>query len=169
MLRCTGRIWKKDNPSRKDEIDFSIKIPDAQMIDRKITFKYSVMPYLGSLFEKEIMEGLTGFSHNFNVLSLEDEKGKGILPPEKSFIKVEGEGILFSTIKETETGDGIIVRLWNAKEKPSNMRLEIGWVCKQAYLVNLDEEKIIRKLRIRSGAVEIPVGAKKIISIKLCK
>ena len=61
------------------------------------------------------------------------------LSPICSFFKLEGTGLLYSTMKMAEEGDGVIFRLWNYSRIMQNGKLNVFKPLLSVQLVRLDE------------------------------
>ena len=92
-------------------------------------------------------------------------KGAG-LPEENSFFSLDREGVIISTIKKAEDGQGVIVRMYNLTEEEQKVSLKHGFPFRQAIVTNLIEEEI-REIPLVNYQVEIPLKHHAIETIKL--
>ena len=77
------------------------------------TFRYSVVPHRGSWEDAKLWQA--GQSFTSPMLAQFCETGGGTLPPEFSFISIEPATVLISTIKRSESGEGVIVRFYHGE------------------------------------------------------
>ena len=78
-------------------------------------------------------------------------KGKGNLPKSKSLLFVDNENIHISTIKPSENGEGIIIRLFNPTDEIQNVTLSFGVEINGLYRSSMNEsvfEKIENELTV---------------------
>ena len=105
--------------------------------------------------------------------SIVESPQKGTLPPTASFMSIENPNLITSTLKISEDKNAYILRLFNPS--PTEINSEIHFINKinKAILTNLKEDEILdkdtqNKLElINSNNINVTVGAKKIINIKL--
>jgi hypothetical protein len=76
------------------------------------TFRYGFMPYLGTTAAAGIWQAAERFNHAVRVAQIGPTEG-GTLPLTHSFLEVENPALHVSAIKQSENGNGWIVRLFN--------------------------------------------------------
>nr|HPR18494.1 glycosyl hydrolase-related protein [Candidatus Cloacimonadota bacterium] len=94
---------------------------DKEADQHKHTFIYAYYPHEGSLIESVVLKE----AHLLNspliirpIAELPSEK-------QKSFFRVEGDGVKIETVKPAEDGNGIILRLYETDGKSCSIRLEM--------------------------------------------
>lgn len=89
---------------------------------------------------------------------------KGILPLSGSLLTVEGARV--SCVKVAESGDGIVVRLYNTEDEERKVRIGACAEIKRACLCDGDEKEI-RPLTVEEGSAFVPMGKRAMTAIKL--
>lgn len=151
-IPCDNRLWM-EYPG--DESSQSL---------REFSYRYALMPHKGLWDEAGLYHEALAFNAPMHICQL--GKQAGILPKEKSFIEIDGEDVVLSSIKKAEEKDSIIIRLYNPGEKNVNAFLKIGFEFKKAYLVNLNEERL-EELSADNGTIAIKAGHGKILTVEL--
>ena len=78
-------------------------------------------------------------------------------PREKSYVKVEGDGIVLQSMMPARFTSGRIIRLRNMTDKDANATLTIAAIpCTKAYLCNLAEDKL-ETIPIHNGQITVPL------------
>lgn len=140
--------------------------PEAQMLGRKLVFKYSIIPHPGQWNESRVQLEAHNFAAGLRAFPVLYSNGlQGNLPSELSFISVDGENIMLSSVKSCEDGEGLVVRLWNSSEKPSRATLSLFRKHVRAFVSNIKEERI--EELPTSDVLELAVEPKRIVTIRL--
>jgi len=79
------------------------------------TFKYGFMPYAGSVESAGIWQAAERFNHDVRVAQIGPSDG-GTQPLARSFLEVESPSLHVSAVKQSEDGNGWVVRLFNPTE-----------------------------------------------------
>lgn len=129
----------------------------------ELSYRYAFMPH-SKLWEKA---GLYNEALAFNTPMHVCQFGKqeGIFPLEKSFIEINGDNLILSAIKKAENRESIIVRMYNSTDKDIIGTVKVGFEYKEAFLLNLNEERI--QSIDSHGTISIDAGKGKIISLEL--
>ena len=92
-------------------------------------------------------------------------KQDGIFGTEKSFLQIEGENLILSSVTKTET-DAISVRLYNPTDHEIAGKLTFGFDVTTARSVRLDG-KTRETLDVCGNAVPVTVGKGKIFTLEV--
>ncbi|MDY7042172.1 MAG: glycoside hydrolase family 38 C-terminal domain-containing protein, partial [Chloroflexota bacterium] len=162
LLRCVEWLSRDDLVTRPHHAGPGLSTPGAQCPGRHV-FEYALLPHAG--------EWRTCFqeAHAFNaplraaLTSVHD----GPLRPASSFVTVEPNTVVISTVKAAEAGDGLIVRVYNVGEEAVEGRLRLWRPFKRATLVNLNEEEL-EDLEVpgESEEIKLAMRGKQIVSVK---
>ncbi len=110
--------------------------PDAdQEVHR---FAYSLMPHAEGWREA----GTTEMAYQFNIpvtVCPGAGGGGGALP---TFAKVDAPNILIETVKQTQDGNGVVIRLYECHGRRTNAALALGFKPNSAMVCNILEEKL---------------------------
>ncbi len=155
------------------------------------TFKYGFMPYAGTVESAGIWQTAERFNHSVRVAQIGPSDG-GKLPLAHSFLEVENEALHVSALKQSESGEGWIVRLFNptdgalsgkvrlnggmappAAQSPVERQAvnfalpaDTGRAWSKARLVDLEESETEVLPLDADGAVALEVTKKKIVTIE---
>lgn len=166
LLRGVGWLARPDLQTRIGDVGPHIFTPEAQCLGPH-TFEYAIYPHGSDLhlanphFEAD--------RHTLKYRAVQTNAHAGRLNDEYSFLSwvaEEPEGALkLSTLKQSEDGEGIIIRFYNALEEQASANLKIGDHLEKAWRTNLNEE-IENELSVQDGAVHLVAKGKEIVTIK---
>ena len=89
----------------------------------------------------------------------------GTLPASGSFVKVEPETFVVSAVKQSEAGDGWLVRGYNITSDAITVTIKPWKAFKKVEQVNLAEEKQTSLKPDKIGCISIPVRGHEIVSV----
>lgn len=127
-------------------------------------WKYAIMPHAGNWNEGNVYREVERF--NLPIEMSQSGKGGGNLPKELSFISIEPKEIALSSLKRSEKGETLILRLFNPTEKEIEGKLKTFKEIKEAWLTNMNEERR-EKLEVNGDLVSIKFSKKKIITLEI--
>lgn len=155
------------------------------------TFKYGFMPYSGTAETAKVWQAAERFNHAVRVAQIGPSAG-GKLPLAHSFLEVENDALHVSAVKQSENGEGWVVRLFNptagtlrskislnggkvppdalspVERQAANFALPAGsgktW--HKARLVEIDELETEALALDGDGAVSLEITKKKIVTIE---
>lgn len=137
----------------------SSKSPDPKADMGKHHFGYALYPHAGQWHEGGVVA--EGYTFNYPLLL-----APGSADAPRSLFSVDHSGLVLDTIKQSEDGSDIVIRLYESLggSGVANITTELDF--DSAVYCNLleDEEK---PARIVKGKIQIPFGPYKIISLKL--
>jgi len=143
LLRCVGWLSRDDMHCRLGHAGPEEAVPEAQCPGRH-TFRYSLIPHAGDYrqahalahgFQTDLRAVVTDGRHN---PAIPGETGG--LAARLSFITVSPSTLQVSAVKQPEDGKGLVVRCWNAGEKPVEGTIRLWRPFRRALRVNLAEE-----------------------------
>jgi alpha-mannosidase len=138
--------------------------PDPLADRGKHSIAYALYPHAG-----RVEAGLTvqrGYEFNTPLLVVATDRHKGTLPNRKSFLHVEGAGIVLTTIKHAEDGGAWILQWYESAGKESTARLTLPSVIKTACLSDFLEEDGA-PLSFSGNTVAIPTKPHATVTIKV--
>ncbi len=130
----------------------------------EISFVYSLCPHAGRFDESETTK--LAYYLNYPMTSVKAEGEKSTLPESYSAAALDCENVICETIKQSESGDGTIIRLYESKNTRSRVRLTSDIKFKMAYICDLMENELC-ELEVEDGAVMLDVGCFEIVTVKL--
>ena len=129
------------------------------------TFDYAILPHAGDWRSGGVSREAERF--NLDPVVGAAGPGDGDLPMAKSFLELEGDGLVLSTLKKGEWDDALIVRIFNPTPASVDGRVVLGFECAEAAAVNLLETEVEQSLPIRNNAIDVGVPPKKIVTLRL--
>jgi alpha-mannosidase len=97
---------------------------------------------------------------------LDPSHAGGTLPATKSFLSVDADNVVLSTLKKAEDNEDVILRLYDAERKSVTARVEIPFTAKASFLTNILEESDT-PLHQNGNHIAVPVGHQAIETYRL--
>ena len=115
--------------------------PEAQCLGHH-EFDYALVPHSGDWEAEEALVLREAQAFNTPIRALVTEQHEGQLPSQSTLIEVEPPALVVSAIKQSEAGNGVIVRIYNPLSHTVQATIRPGLACTQAFVANLNEEPI---------------------------
>ena len=138
----------------------SPKSPDPTADMGHHTFRYALLPHVGTLQQAEVVQ--EGYRFNVPLLL----SATNAQPGQVSFFSVSLPSVIVDTVKQAEDSDAILVRLYEAHGTHGTVRLSSALPVKSAARCNLLEEEN-SPLEWADGGVSLKVAPFQIITVKL--
>lgn len=90
------------------------------------SFKYALLPHLGSWKESNILRVANEL--NQPTVSLFQTFHPGPLPQKKSFLSIDNPAVIVTALKEAEDKDGVILRAYEAHNKPADANISLNFL-----------------------------------------
>ena len=183
LLRCVGYLSRDDMLSREHHAGPGLPTPEAQCLGQH-TFEYAIVPHAGNW--RQIYRPAASFRAPVVVRRGTEHEGhwppasereawgdytlpppdlSGDLPGEASFLRLEPDTLLLSAVKQSQTGDRLIIRIFNPGDEPVEAAMRLFWPIEAAYEVNLREERQ-RALDVEDERqVTLTVGRKQVKTV----
>ncbi|MFA4839034.1 MAG: glycoside hydrolase family 38 C-terminal domain-containing protein [Candidatus Neomarinimicrobiota bacterium] len=106
--------------------------------------------------------------HKYPMLSVHHGRysGQGLTKCE-SFLKIEPEMLIMTTLKKAESGNGYVVRFYNPSDEAAEGFLSFKFPVKRAVLLDLNEEPVAEVKVTDPHRIKVQVPQKKIITVLL--
>ena len=124
---------------------------------------YSICPHIGDWTENIYFEAE---DLNLPLETVQAGPHSGTLPKAMSFLEIIGENIQLTAFKKAEDRDTYILRLFNPTTIKIEGQLEIFKNIKNAWLNNMNEERL-KEIECKGNIVELDVASKKIITVEI--
>jgi alpha-mannosidase len=134
--------------------------PDPMADQGKHHFRFACYPHAGDLIQAETVRR----AHEFNQPWI-SVQGSG---EEKSFVSVSSPHLVIDTVKKSEVGNALIVRLYETHGARGKATLKVPTGFKKASLVNLMEEQA-KPVSLSSDVLTFKFRAFEVITVKLEK
>ncbi len=158
LLRCVEWLSRGDLPTRKGHAGPMELTPEAQCLGHH-EFDYALVPHSGDWEAEEALVLREAQAFNTPIRVLVSEQHKGQLPSRSTLIEVEPHSLVVSAIKQSETGNGVIVRIYNPLSHAVEATIQPGFAYSKAFVTNLNEEPTGHPLEVpfhigvRSGGI----------------
>jgi len=153
-IACDNRLWM-EYPA--DESSQSL---------RKFDFQYALMPHTSSWKEANVYEQALKFTAP--MICCEFGRQSGRLGTLESFLEIENKNLIFSALKKGEARDCAVLRIYNPTPEDIESAIWIGFPFEQAYLLNMDEERI-KEIHLKAGKCLIKADHGKILTLEFTK
>ncbi|MCK4688916.1 MAG: hypothetical protein KAT41_01335, partial [Candidatus Marinimicrobia bacterium] len=131
----------------------------------KKRYHLSFYPHLGHWESGQIIN--EAYCHNIELKVFQQRRTTGNLPTQIEFLKILPDDLIFSTLKNEESGEGIVLRLFNPTNYKVNGEIFTYLPIRSVRLLSL-EELVIDSLELDTeNHFTIPVNPKKIITLRL--
>ncbi|RKY77248.1 alpha-mannosidase, partial [candidate division KSB1 bacterium] len=138
--------------------------PDSQMQGWH-EFEYAIYPHRGRWTDSDVFAQAHGF--NLPMRMVQCGQHQGALPKALSFLTIEPKTLVPSGIKLSESGNAIIVRVFNPTSEKVKGTIKFFRSLRSVRLVRLDEQPV-EELKVKNGScVEIEAGPKRIITVEI--
>ncbi len=150
-IPCDNRLWM-EYPG--DESSQSL---------RSFTYRYAFLPHTGKWEEAGLYNEALAFNAPLKVC--EFGRQNGIFDAEKSFLRIEGDNLVLSSVTKAENG-AVCVRLYNPTDHAVEGCIAFGFDITEANSVRLDG-KVKQTLAVANNAVSLSVGRGKIVTVEV--
>lgn len=127
-------------------------------------FRYLVFPHAGAWDQGDVYTEVERLNVPLELAQAGPHKGD--LPQRASFIEVTPVNAVVSAMKQSEDGKSLVLRLFNPTTKSIHATIKTHAKLRSAQLVTL-EETSAKKLTVQAKSVKVPMGPKKIVTVKL--
>jgi mannosylglycerate hydrolase len=140
LLRCVEWLSRADLSTRRGHAGPMEFTPEAQCLGHQ-EFDYALVPHSADWEAEEALVLREAQAFNTPVRALATEQHEGQLPSRATLVEVEPRSLVVSAIKRSETGQGMIVRVYNPLSHAVEANLHPGFACTKAFVTNLHEEQ----------------------------
>lgn len=153
LLRCVGQIgdWGY------------FPTPDGQCLGVH-TMQYSVIPFDRTTRASAFREGFSFNGAPFAACCT--EKHAGTIPASHTYFAVQGDMLSFAALKQSESGEGMILRLYNTDTQAHELTLT-GVASDRHVTENRLDETPLRELPPEGGVRSLTVMPKKIVTLEI--
>jgi len=132
-----------------------------------LEYNYALYPHSGGWEEADVLK--SAYEFKVDIKAIQGVSMEGILPDTGSFISLsKPDNIMVSAIKRAESGEGIVVRLWNTSASLQNLSLKTLLPVKVVKCLRLDET-YISDIPFENGSFSMEIKPHKIETLLLVK
>lgn len=130
-----------------------------------LEYRYALYPHAGDWEKAGVLA--QAYAFKVDIKAIQGVPMAGPLAASGSFITVDpAEKVMLSALKMAESGDGIVLRLWNATAETLDARVSTTLPVSSAGLLHLDETPE-GSVSLEKGVMRIPIGPHKIVTLLL--
>ncbi len=166
LLRAVGWLSRDDLACRPGHAGPERATPGAQCLG-PASADYSLIPFGGAGFGlDDAAQDAYAFTAPLRGVAVAGSSGT--LPAALQAVTLEPAALVLTAIKPPESGDGIIVRLYNSHTERVSGRLAFGWPVREVVPVNLLEEPVGAPYALdEGGSVRLDVPGKRIVTLRV--
>jgi alpha-mannosidase len=154
-----------------------IATPEAQ-IQRELTFSLSVLPHRGTWDQAEVWQQALAFNNPPRPYTTGLEKSHpvftpGTQPARRSFLAVTGWNVVLSSVKKAETGNALVLRLYNPSEEITEAAIQLPFIPAGIHLAGMDESPRAalgaetEPIFDHDGRVQVVLAPKKVVTLSV--
>ena len=138
--------------------------PNPESDQGEHNFVYAIYPHAGNLCVADTVK--EAYDLNLPLIACAGKNGDGTLPESYSLLSCNRDNGIVETVKESEDGNDLIVRMYETKNMRSAVELTFGFAPKSVSICNLMEEDEA-DLPVDSNKVALTVNPFEIITLKI--
>ncbi len=139
LLRCVEWLSRDDLSTRRGHAGPMEHTPEAQCLGHH-EFDYALVPHSGDWEAEEALVLREAHAFNTPIRAVVTEQHAGQLPAQAALLEVEPRELVVSAIKRSNSGEGLIVRIYNPLSRAVEASLRPVVVASKAFVTNLQEE-----------------------------
>ncbi|AQQ69677.1 Mannosylglycerate hydrolase [Limihaloglobus sulfuriphilus] len=138
-------------------------MPDADADKGRHTFKYSILPHAGRVGMETVN---AGYAVNDPVIAVRNDSAAAVSQDISPLFSVDRESVVIETVKRSEDGTALLLRLYNSLAGRGEFRLTAGFDVKECFKSNIMEENL-EKLDVADNAVTLNIKPFEILCLKI--
>ena len=139
-------------------------VPTQDALELKpFTFEYSLQPHEGDWRHAKVYKEAQEYHH---LLMPVEANATGDLPGEYSFLELEPNNLILSTLKKAEGSDEVILRFFETRGEATTAELKVFKPITQAWVTDLLEREE-KELKAGTDTLELQVKPFEIVTLKL--
>lgn len=127
-------------------------------------FTYALLPHAGDFQSAGVID--EAYSLNVPLFTRELSVHEGVLASAHSFLRTDAPNAVIESVKVSEDGEAIIVRLYEAHGARGSTTLSTSLPIRKVVLTDLLEREI-RSLPLKSGGIKVDLTPFEIVTLKL--
>jgi len=158
LLRCVEWLSRDDLSTRRGHAGPMEYTPEAQCLGHQ-EFDYALVPHSGDWEADEALVLREAQAFNISVRAVVTDQHAGQQLSQATLLEVEPRELVVSTIKRSNSGEGLIVRVYNPLSHAVEASLRLGLAASKAFVTNLYEEQQEQLFWSGEGNKEAPSQA----------
>jgi mannosylglycerate hydrolase len=130
-------------------------------------YQYALYPHADDWDGGHVLQ--VAYQHKVDMKAILGVPTKGELPSTGSFFVIEpADKLMISALKQSEDGQGIVLRVWNTSSETLNAKIKTSLPVTKAAKLRLDETRL-EDLPVNNGTVQLEILPYKIESMLLIR
>ena len=130
------------------------------------SFCFSIYPHRGDFREAGTIQ--KAYALNNPLTGVRKENQRGSLPARYSALTVDAPNVIVEAVKKAEDGEGTVIRLYEAFNRRTRVKLTLGSPVKKAFLCNMLEERE-EELPVKGNEIFLELKPFEICTLRLEK
>jgi alpha-mannosidase len=168
LLRAVGWLSRGDLITRNGHAGPMLATPGGQGLGEQ-TARYALLPHAGD-WQTDGMTLREAQAFEAPLRALATEQRAGAHPASWSFVRVTPDAVAISALKRADSGEGLIVRLYNPAGAAQETTLAFGLPLTDLREVRLDEEPLAGEARdgiqLRGHEVRLTLGGGQVRTLR---
>ncbi len=160
VLRAFGHLGAPQPLTISSGAGPGVRTPEAEMVGQTLAVRFGLVPHGPGADLWPLSQAWKAPCRAYP-----QSRHAGTWPTRGQWVRVP-EGLDISSLKETEDGGGVVLRLFNPGDTPRGGKVALGFPLAGATLVRLDEEGLAPLAPDAEGAVEVTVPPRGLLSIR---
>lgn len=165
LLRAVGYLGARLDPTTIAwGAGPGFETPEAQL-QTTLNYRLALVPHTAAWHADEVWREAAAFLVQPRAITTA-EPGSKKHPASAGWLKVEGENAVLSAVKRSEDGAALVIRLYNPSEQAAEASITLPVQPRAAHTADL-EENSLEPLPLEGGTLRVPLGAKKIVTLRV--
>lgn len=153
------------SPVYPNPINMGLKSEKQTATDQGVhRIKYALYPHQGDW--KQAKTPVKGYEFNYTLLPYLEESHTGELPGEYSYLRVNVNNVLISSLKKAEDSEEMLIRLYEVDGKDTSFNIQFNSDIKKACETDLMENEL-ETLSVFTNKINCNIGANEIKTLKI--
>jgi len=113
--------------------------PDPHADEGKQHFSYAIYPHAAGWQQANTVRH--GYEFNYLPIAFQTTAHDGSLPPSHSFVKIEPANLVLTALKQSEAGDGVVLRFYESSGQAGTARIQFPAGVREGREVSLMEKQ----------------------------
>ncbi len=144
----------------------SATYPNPEADKEHHSFCFSLYPHRGDFREAGTIQ--KAYALNNPLTGVRKENQRGSLPARYSALTVDAPNVIVEAVKKAEDGEGTVIRLYEAFNRRTRVKLTLGSPVKKAFLCNMLEERE-EELPVKGNEIFLELKPFEICTLRLEK
>ena len=138
--------------------------PNPEADQGEIPVTYSLLPHEGTIRDTDVAK--EAYYLNYPMVAFEAKGKEDRLPTAFSAVALSAENVICETVKQAEYGDDTIIRMYESKNRRTELMVTLGIPASRVFLCDLMENEL-EELTLDENRVTLPVKGFEIVTLRV--